>query len=175
MGMTMTQKILAAHAGLESVVAGQLIEADLDLVLGNDITSPVAIHEIEIGTGTIVGSQLTNWVNGNIRFTNTSVSCVVIGNNGLKIENAYGGYVCIFNDNNKTYFRIMGLPESNTGLAQGQLFRQNISLSNFKNNLRSLLEEYTSSSGQKKAGYSDVLENALNGLPEYIQDIGTNL
>lgn len=47
MGMTMTQKILAAHAGLESVCAGQLIEADLDLVLGNDITSPVAIHEIE--------------------------------------------------------------------------------------------------------------------------------
>lgn len=43
----MTQKILAAHAGLEHVVAGQLIEADLDLVLGNDITSPVAIHEIE--------------------------------------------------------------------------------------------------------------------------------
>ena len=47
MGMTMTQKILAAHAGLESVEAGQLIEADLDLVLGNDITSPVAIHEID--------------------------------------------------------------------------------------------------------------------------------
>ncbi len=47
MGMTMTQKILAAHAGLESVVAGQLIEADLDLVLGNDITSPVAIHEMD--------------------------------------------------------------------------------------------------------------------------------
>ncbi len=47
MGMTMTQKILAAHAGLECVTAGQLIEADLDLVLGNDITSPVAIHEIE--------------------------------------------------------------------------------------------------------------------------------
>ena len=47
MGMTMTQKILAAHAGLESVQAGQLIEADLDLVLGNDITSPVAIHEME--------------------------------------------------------------------------------------------------------------------------------
>ncbi|MCM1282415.1 MAG: 3-isopropylmalate dehydratase large subunit [Muribaculaceae bacterium] len=47
MGMTMTQKILAAHAGLSSVKAGQLIEADLDLVLGNDITSPVAIHEIE--------------------------------------------------------------------------------------------------------------------------------
>ena len=47
MGMTMTQKILAAHAGLSTVSAGQLIEADLDLVLGNDITSPVAIHEIE--------------------------------------------------------------------------------------------------------------------------------
>lgn len=47
MGMTMTQKILAAHAGLERVEAGQLIEADLDLVLGNDITSPVAIKEME--------------------------------------------------------------------------------------------------------------------------------
>ena len=47
MGMTMTQKILAAHAGLESVSAGQLIEAKLDLVLGNDITSPVAINEFE--------------------------------------------------------------------------------------------------------------------------------
>jgi 3-isopropylmalate/(R)-2-methylmalate dehydratase large subunit len=45
MGMTMTQKILAAHAGLERVEAGQLIEANLDLVLGNDITSPVAIKE----------------------------------------------------------------------------------------------------------------------------------
>lgn len=43
MGMTMTQKILAAAAGLESVEAGQLIEAKLDLVLGNDITTPVAI------------------------------------------------------------------------------------------------------------------------------------
>lgn len=47
MGMTMTQKILAAHAGLEKVTAGQLIEANLDLVLGNDITSPVAIHEMD--------------------------------------------------------------------------------------------------------------------------------
>ena len=45
MGMTITQKILAAHAGLESVRAGQLIMAKLDLVLGNDITSPVAINE----------------------------------------------------------------------------------------------------------------------------------
>lgn len=47
MGMTMTQKILAAHAGLGYVEAGQLIEAKLDLVLGNDITSPVAINEFE--------------------------------------------------------------------------------------------------------------------------------
>ena len=47
MGMTMTQKILAKHAGLDHVEAGQLIEADLDLVLGNDITSPVAIKTKE--------------------------------------------------------------------------------------------------------------------------------
>ena len=45
MGMTMTQKILAAHAGLDSVAAGQLIQAKLDIVLGNDITTPVAINE----------------------------------------------------------------------------------------------------------------------------------
>ena len=47
MGMTMTQKILARAAGLEQVQAGQLIEAQLDLVLGNDITSPVAIKEMD--------------------------------------------------------------------------------------------------------------------------------
>lgn len=46
MGMTMTQKILAAHAGLDSVVPGQLIEAKLDIVHGNDVTSPVAINEM---------------------------------------------------------------------------------------------------------------------------------
>ena len=45
MGMTMTQKILAAHAGLPEVSAGQLIRARLDIVLGNDITTPVAINE----------------------------------------------------------------------------------------------------------------------------------
>jgi len=45
--MTMTQKILAAHAGLLEVKAGQLIEAKLDMVLGNDITAPVAINEFE--------------------------------------------------------------------------------------------------------------------------------
>ena len=43
MGMTMTQKILAAHAGLDSVVAGQLIECNLDVVMANDITGPMAL------------------------------------------------------------------------------------------------------------------------------------
>ncbi|MDR3091908.1 MAG: 3-isopropylmalate dehydratase large subunit [Clostridiales bacterium] len=47
MAMTMTQKILAARAGLPSVSAGQLIEADIDLALGNDVTTPVAIAEFE--------------------------------------------------------------------------------------------------------------------------------
>ena len=47
MGMTLTQKILAAHAGLAEVKAGQLINAKLDIVLGNDITSPVAINDFE--------------------------------------------------------------------------------------------------------------------------------
>lgn len=45
MGMTMSQKILAAHAGLDKVEAGQLILVNLDRVLGNDVTSPVAIKE----------------------------------------------------------------------------------------------------------------------------------
>lgn len=47
MGMTMTEKILAAHAGLPSVKAGDLIEAKLDLVLGNDVTTPVAVKVFE--------------------------------------------------------------------------------------------------------------------------------
>lgn len=47
MGMTMTQKILADHAGLDKVVPGQLIKAKLDLVLGNDVTTPVAVKEFE--------------------------------------------------------------------------------------------------------------------------------
>ncbi|MCF2671146.1 MAG: 3-isopropylmalate dehydratase large subunit [Butyricicoccus sp.] len=47
MAMTMTQKILAKHAGLDSVAAGQLIEANVDLTLANDITGPVAIREME--------------------------------------------------------------------------------------------------------------------------------
>ena len=51
MGMTMTQKILAAHAGLDRVAAGQLIEAELDLALGTDITAPVAVREMEKAGG----------------------------------------------------------------------------------------------------------------------------
>lgn len=47
MGMTMTQKILAAHAGLDTVSPGQLIKAKLDIVLGNDITTPVAVNEFK--------------------------------------------------------------------------------------------------------------------------------
>lgn len=54
MGMTMTQKILAAHAGLPSVTAGQLIEAQLDLTLANDITAPVAIREMEKACGHVL-------------------------------------------------------------------------------------------------------------------------
>lgn len=54
MGMTMTQKILAAHAGLDSVEAGQLVLVNVDRVLGNDITSPVAIKEFQrIGAKTV--------------------------------------------------------------------------------------------------------------------------
>jgi len=47
MGMTMTQKILAAHAGLDKVYPGQMIMAKLDLVLGNDVTAPVAVEEFK--------------------------------------------------------------------------------------------------------------------------------
>ena len=47
MGMTMTQKILAAHAGLDEVRAGQLINAKLDLVLANDITGPVSVRQFD--------------------------------------------------------------------------------------------------------------------------------
>ncbi len=64
MGMTMSQKILAAHAGLKSVEAGQLIEANLDLVLGNDVTSPVAINEFEAN-------------NANSVFDNTKIAMVM--------------------------------------------------------------------------------------------------
>ena len=57
----MTQKILAAHAGLDEVKAGQLIQAELDIVHGNDVTSPVAINEFERcgATGVFDKSRIT--------------------------------------------------------------------------------------------------------------------
>ena len=58
MAMTMTQKILAAHADLEKVEVGELIEANLDMVLGNDITSPVAIDEFnKIGANSVFSTD----------------------------------------------------------------------------------------------------------------------
>ena len=51
MGMTMPQKIPAEHAGLDAVTAGQLIVADLDMALANDITAPVAVREMEKAGG----------------------------------------------------------------------------------------------------------------------------
>ncbi len=63
MGMTMTQKILAAHAGLDSVEAGDLILAKLDRVLGNDITSPVAIREFNrLGTDEVFDREKVTMV-----------------------------------------------------------------------------------------------------------------
>ena len=61
MGMTMTQKILAAHAGLDKVEAGQLIKCKLDMVLGNDVTTPVAINEFEKAgfSGVFDGSKIS--------------------------------------------------------------------------------------------------------------------
>ncbi len=47
MSMTMTQKIIAAHCGKETVVPGEIVLAQVDMVLGNDITAPVAINEFE--------------------------------------------------------------------------------------------------------------------------------
>lgn len=57
MGMTASQKILAAHAGLKEVTAGQLISADLDLILANDITGPVAIKEFKKSGATSVADK----------------------------------------------------------------------------------------------------------------------
>lgn len=63
MAMTMTQKILAAHAGLDSVEAGQLILVNLDRVLGNDITSPVAIKEFnKIGVDSVYDKEKVTMV-----------------------------------------------------------------------------------------------------------------
>lgn len=63
MAMTMTQKILAAHAGLESVEAGQLVLVNVDRVLGNDITSPVAIKEFnKIGVDKVYDTEKVTMV-----------------------------------------------------------------------------------------------------------------
>ena len=53
MKMTATQKIFARHAGRDSVAAGELVTADVDIVLGNDITSPGAIKEMEKAGGKV--------------------------------------------------------------------------------------------------------------------------
>lgn len=82
MAMTMTQKILAAHAGLEEVTAGQLIMSDLDGVLGNDITTPVAIQEFEkAGFDSVYNKEKINVVldhfvpNKDIKAANQSKTC----------------------------------------------------------------------------------------------------
>ena len=82
MAMTMTQKILAAHAGLEEVTAGQLIMADLDGVLGNDITTPVAIQEFEkAGFDSVYNKEKINVVldhfvpNNDIKAAKQSKTC----------------------------------------------------------------------------------------------------
>ncbi|NLJ90734.1 MAG: 3-isopropylmalate dehydratase large subunit, partial [Clostridiales bacterium] len=63
MGMTMTQKILAHHSGNKNVVPGQLILAKLDMVLGNDITSPVAIKEFnKLGYESVFDKQKVSLV-----------------------------------------------------------------------------------------------------------------
>ena len=58
MSMTMTQQILARHCGLESVKAGDLIEVSLDLILGNDLTTPVAIREFAKIEGATAGASM---------------------------------------------------------------------------------------------------------------------
>lgn len=131
------------------------------------------IQNITIGTGTVVGTEMTNWINGNINFTNASVSCIIIGNNGMKIENNYGGYVCILNDKQNTYFRISGLPVSNSNLKQGQLYRQEVGLSNFRTKLNSLFADYIKGSS-KEQGFSAVLSELINSIPASIVDIGIN-
>ena len=65
MAMTMTQKILANHVGLDEVVPGQFIEADLDMVLANDITGPVAIKEFQ----KMGAKKVFQKINGLVRIT----------------------------------------------------------------------------------------------------------
>ena len=62
MGMTMTQKILAKSSGQKSVTPGMLISAKVDMVLGNDITAPVAIKEFEkIGAENVFDTEKLHW------------------------------------------------------------------------------------------------------------------
>lgn len=108
MGMTMTQKILAAHAGLDSVEPGQLILVNLDRVLGNDITSPVAIREFnKLNKDNVFDKDKVTMVMDHFARTRTSrqlpsVKCAVIsaakgdhpllrrGTNGHRTRSAAG-------------------------------------------------------------------------------------
>ena len=93
--MTMTQKILAAHAGLTQVSAGQLILADVDMVLGNDITSPVAINEFErLGTDSVFNKNKISMVmdhfvpNKDIKAAEQAKKCRTFAND-MGIKNFY--------------------------------------------------------------------------------------
>lgn len=93
--MTMTQKILAFHAGLDSVTAGQLILANVDMVLGNDITSPVAINEFErLGTGSVFDKKRVSLVmdhfvpNKDIKAAEQTKKCRIFADD-MGIENFY--------------------------------------------------------------------------------------
>ncbi len=95
MGMTMTQKILAAHAGLPSVEAGQLIKCRLDMVLGNDVTSPVAINEFnKAGFSGVFDTERISLVmdhftpNKDIKSAAHTKQCRDFAN-GLKIKNYF--------------------------------------------------------------------------------------
>ena len=81
MGMTMTQKILAAHAGLPEVHAGDLIEANLDVVLGNDVTTPVAISVFEKA-----GFILEEFGENTIKLTGVPAVCIDLDTKDLFLE-----------------------------------------------------------------------------------------
>ena len=72
MGMTMTQKILAAHAGLDTVEAGQLIEAKLDIVMANDITGPMALPIIRQMSDKVFDKDVITSPNGPIGENNNN-------------------------------------------------------------------------------------------------------
>ena len=113
MSMTMTQKILAAHAGLDKVEAGQLILVDVDRVLGNDITSPVAIREYEkIGVKGVYDREkvtMAAW-----RFRGRYLTR---GGSGIVITRAaYGGYGKKNQQKEDKYFLHMIIPFLRQGL-----------------------------------------------------------